>query len=350
MILFLGFHVTDKVQNTVGVSSLVIIPRNELDKVIRQGNTRLLVKDGRVSVTNEIRRHNIVIVISKNTSHFPLGCLFDGCTDCLVRSALFQASRQVDNRDIDSWHAERHSGKLSVEFRNDLTDGLGSTSRGRNDVVTSSASSTPVLLRWSIDSLLSGSDGVNSCHETLSQAEFVIDNLGKRGKAVGGARSVGYDIHGILVQLVIDSHDKHGCICGRSRDDNLLGTSIKVLSSLFQGSENTSRFDNIISSDIAPLDVGWIQFSKDLDGLAINMNGVGRLVVRHFLRSTSMHSVILVHVFHVVHRNEWIIHANDFNLWVLGGGAHYKTTDSAKAIDSNFDGRHGVAFQVDSSW
>ena len=46
------------------------------------------------------------------------------------------------------------------------------------------------LSAGSIDSLLGGSVGMDGGHETLNNAELVVDDLGQGSKAVGGARGV----------------------------------------------------------------------------------------------------------------------------------------------------------------
>ena len=74
--------------------------------------------------------------------------------------------------------------EFAVQLRNDLTHGFGST-RGRgNDVVVGAATATPVLGRWSIDSLLSGCGRVDGAHETLDDAELVIEHFGKGSKTI----------------------------------------------------------------------------------------------------------------------------------------------------------------------
>lgn len=45
---------------------------------------------------------------------------------------------------------------------------------------------------------LCGGDGVDGGHQTLDDLEVVVDDLGHRGQAVGGAAGVGDDMHGGL--------------------------------------------------------------------------------------------------------------------------------------------------------
>jgi len=93
---------------------------------------------------------------------------------------------------------------------------LGSTSAGRNDVGGSGASTTPVLGGGAVDRLLGSGVGVDSSHETLDDAKLVVQDLGKRSQAVGGARSIGKNVHVLGVLPEVDTAHEHGGIGRRS--------------------------------------------------------------------------------------------------------------------------------------
>ena len=76
-------------------------------------------------------------------------------------------------------------------MRNDLSNCLGSTCGGRDNVVVDSTTTTPVLGGRTINRLLGGSSSVNSGHQAFLNAKCVIDDLGKGSQTVGGARGVG---------------------------------------------------------------------------------------------------------------------------------------------------------------
>ena len=80
--------------------------------------------------------------------------------------------------------------EFPIERRNDLANGLGSTSGRRDDVVVDATSTTPVLVRRAVDGLLSRGGGVNGSHQTFDDAKVVVNDLSKRGKAVGCARCI----------------------------------------------------------------------------------------------------------------------------------------------------------------
>lgn len=84
------------------------------------------------------------------------------------------------------------------------------------------------LARGTINSFLGSGGGVDSGHETLHNLKVVMNDLGKRSQAVGGAGGVGNNLHGWLVSLKVDSTDKHGGISTGGRNDDLLGTTLQV--------------------------------------------------------------------------------------------------------------------------
>ena len=80
--------------------------------------------------------------------------------------------------------------ELALERGDDLADGLSGTSRRGDDVVADGTTTTPVLVRRTVDRTLGSSRGVDGGHETLDYAELVVDDLGKGRKAVRRAGSV----------------------------------------------------------------------------------------------------------------------------------------------------------------
>jgi hypothetical protein len=57
---------TQEVNDTAGVAPLVVVPRDELDKVVVQRDTGLGVEDGRVGVANHVRGDDVVLGVGKN--------------------------------------------------------------------------------------------------------------------------------------------------------------------------------------------------------------------------------------------------------------------------------------------
>ena len=139
---------------------------------------------------------------------------------------------------------------------------------------------------------------MNGGHEATDDAELFVENLGDRSEAVGGAGSVGDDLL-TSVGLVVNTIDEHrSCILGRSRHDDLLGTSLEVSRSEFFGEEEASGFNNDVYVKSAPSDVGRILFSEDLDLVAVDDEEVAfdlDVVVE-----STVDGVVLQHVCEVV--------------------------------------------------
>lgn len=211
--------VADEVKDTARVSPLVVVPRDELDKVVVQGDTSLSIENGGVVVSVQVGRDNLILSVAENALELSLRGSLDGSLDFLVGGWLLQADGQVDNGDVLGWDTESHTGELAVELWDNLSDSLSGTGGGWDDVGGSGTSSSPVLVGWTVDGLLGGSERVDGGHETLNNTEVIVDDLGQWGKAVGGARSVGEDVDVWGVLVLVDTNDEHWSVSGRSGDD-----------------------------------------------------------------------------------------------------------------------------------
>jgi len=159
----------------------------------------------------------------------------------------------------------------TLEIWDDLSDSLGGTGARGDDVLSSGTASTPILSRGTINGLLGSGVGVDSSHETLDDGELIVDDLSERSKAVGCARGVGDDLNIGLVGLVVDTHNVHGSISRRSRDDNLLGASLDVCLGLLGGGEDTGGLDDVVCTSLAPWDVGGVALSVEFDLLSVDL-------------------------------------------------------------------------------
>ena len=73
-----------------------------------------------------------------------------------------------------------------------------------------------------------------------------------------------------LVGLVVDTHDEHRSIGGRSRDDDLLGATLQVSIGLLGGGEDTGGLDDVLGTSLGPGDVGGVTLHVELDPLAVD--------------------------------------------------------------------------------
>lgn len=63
-------------------------------------------------------------------------------------------------------------------------------------------------------------------HESLYDAEVVMNDLSQRGQAVGGAAGINNNLDGVVILLMIHTHYKHGGISRRKRDDDPFGSTL----------------------------------------------------------------------------------------------------------------------------
>jgi len=61
------FNVGQEVEDATGVAPLVVVPGNELDEVLVERDTGLRIEDGRVVITVQVRRDNVVLGVCENT-------------------------------------------------------------------------------------------------------------------------------------------------------------------------------------------------------------------------------------------------------------------------------------------
>jgi hypothetical protein len=207
---------------------------------------------------------------------------------------------------------------------------LSGTSRGRDNVGTGATSSTPVFARGTIDGLLGSSGSVDSGHKTFNDGEVIIDDLGKRSKAVGGARSVGDDFIFRLVGIQVDTNNEHRSISRGSRDDDLLGSTSNVSLCLVNSGEDTSRFNYVVSTVLTPRDLGGVLLGVDVDGLAVD-NELAILSLNGTLEAT-VGGVILEHVDHIFKRNEGIVDGDNLEVGVLQSNAKNDTANTTKSV------------------
>lgn len=128
-----------------------------------------------------------------------------------------------------------------------------------------------------------------------------------------------------------------------------------------QGKCRTGGFDDVVSSGVAPLDLGRVQLVGDANGLAIHQqlavvhdDGAGVLAVHSVVLNYIWVSEIkskagcqlnkktdtyVEHVLHVVNGNERIVDSNNLDLRIQPGSAQDETTDASKPVNSDFDSR-----------
>ena len=187
--------------------------------------------------------------------------------------------------------------------------------------------------------------GVNGGHETLLNAQAIVECLCQRCEAVGSTGSIGNNVVLRWVVIsVVHANDK-GCvfILRWSGDDDLLSTSIQVSLGSFSISEETGGFNDDIDVLLAPLQVLRITLSGNDDLLAIN--GDGLVIVLNISIEATEHGVILEQMSEGVIVGE-VVDSHDLNVGTaLFDGTEEVATNTAKAVDT-YTNRHNVLLTV----
>lgn len=335
-------NVVGEIDESVGVSPLVVVPRDELDEVGGERDTSLGVEDGGSGVSDEVRGDNLISSVSKNTLEGSLRSLSDGVADLLVGSGLVESDGEVDDGDVDGGDSEGHTGELSLELGNDETDGLGSSGGGGDDVGGGSSSGSPVLssLGGSVNDELGGGHGVDGGHETLNDSVVVVDDLSEGGEAVGGARGVGDDVLVSLVVVVVDSDDVGGgaLVLSGGRHDDLLGSSLQVSGALLLVEESSGGLANDVGSDGAPRNVLGVLLGEEGDLLTVDVDGVVSFL-GDLERESSVNRVVLELVDEVIDVHEGVVDGGDIGGLVLEGSSEDESSDSSETVDTKSE-RH----------
>ena len=325
----------DEVNDLVGIAPFIVVPGADLDKLVGQGDAGLGVENRGTGIGIEVGGNDRLIGVAEDALQLALGSLLHGVADFLIGGGLGEVAGQVNDRNIGRRDAQRHAGQLAVEFGDDLADSLGGAGGRRDDVVSRRTAAAPILGGDAVNRLLGGGDGMDRGHEALSDAPVVVQDLGQRSQAVGGAGSVGNKVHIAGVLILVDAHDEHrGIVLGGGAHNDLLGAGGEMALRLFLGQEQAGGFDDIFSADLAPGQIFFFALAENSDLAAIDDQGM--IGVGNFAVKLAVDRVILEHISHIIRRDE-VVDADNFNIGMRKTGAENQTADAAKTIDTNFN-------------
>ena len=176
-------------------------------------------------------------------------------------------------------------------------------------------------------------------HEALDDAEVVINNLGQRRKAVGGAGSVGHDLDVGGVSIEVDAADEHRrVVLGRAGEHDDLRAGIQMILRLFLGQERAGALEHILNAQLTPGQELRITVVEQRNTLAVDDQGrVFAFLKINGAVEAAMHGVILHGICQLLGRFVRSIDGDDLNIVSADRGAEYQTADTAEAIDANFN-------------
>lgn len=330
---------SDEINDTAGVTPLVIVPGEDLDEIANNhGGER--VEDGGVAVSNDIAGNDGLVAVLNNSGVSSSG-LLDALVDGGGGDGLLSNPGEISARASGNRDTEGEAIELALESGNDLTDGLGGTGGGGNDVDGGVTGTAEIVVDLIADTLVIGV-GVDSGHETADNTEFVVEGLGDGGEAVSGAGSVG-DAKVLVLELVsVDTADDGGIavILGGNSDDDLLGTSldvaiITVLNTIRALAEDTGGFDNNIDVQGSPWEIlGTAFLTKDNNEVFTDHDVTVRFTVLNGLVELAEDRVPLQKVSEGLARSK-IVDGNDLeDLGVLAEDTEDNTTNTTETVNS----------------
>jgi len=338
-------HDLDEINYLVAVAELIVIPAADLYEGIGQVNTCGSIVDRGQRAIKEVAGNDCILGVSENTLEVGLGGLLHRGINLLLGSRLLEVDSKVNDGNIEGRYTHRNSGKLAVELRDYLANSLCGASGRRDDVAGSGTSAPPVLstLGRTINGQLGSGGRVNGGHETGLDAEVVIENLGDRSEAVGGARCVGNDLLA-LVGIGVDTAYEHVSLTtvftllGRSGENYILSACLEMLLGTIHGQIETGGLNDVLGAYLSPLDVLCIPLSEDADILSVYNESViilyGNLTVE-----TAVHGIILKKISEIVNRKK-VVDRNYFYIILVGlleSGAEDETADTTESVNTNFN-------------
>ena len=180
---------------------------------------------------------------------------------------------------------------------------------------------------------------VDRRHPAAAQAEALVQHLGHRGQAVGGARGVGDDPVPRRVVLVVVDAEHQGQVgtLGRGADDHGLRARGEVLRGVVPLREQAGRLHHDVHAEVAPGKGRRVALGQHLEVARAHPQPAA--FDRHLVGQVAEHRVVLeqvgqrLRIRDVVDRDEL-----DILLAALQGGPHDVAADPSEPVDPHLDG------------
>ncbi len=181
---------------------------------------------------------------------------------------------------------------------------------------------------------------VHGGHQAAVDAEAILQHLGHRGQAVGGAAGIGNDVVLLGIVLIVVDAQANGNILafGRRTNNYLLAASGDMGPRLFRVGEATGRLDHDIDVEVAPGQIGRIALGQCPDFHALVANRDDELVFRRLdlALELAIGAVVAQQMSQCFVIGQ-IVNRDDFNLVgiALQNRLEHLTTNASKAVDCN---------------
>jgi hypothetical protein len=112
-----GSAVDSQVDQTVGVSPFVIVPRDDLVEVVVKENASTSINGGGMLVVDQVARHKLFLRVSKDTVHGSVGSFLESGKDFFTTCSLFRTEGQIHDGNICSRDLWIEKGRRSIYQR-----------------------------------------------------------------------------------------------------------------------------------------------------------------------------------------------------------------------------------------
>jgi len=177
-----------QISGSTGVAPFVVIPRDDLDElaIVAKHLGKVSRKNAAVGIVNNVAANDRVGGEEQDALERSFSGGLDGGVDAILGRFLRQIARQVNDAARRDRNPHRDAGQFALQFRNDQTDGLGRTGARRNDVQGRGAGTIQVRVGLILNVLVVRVS-VHGRHQTLLDAECLVQNLGNRCQTIGRA-------------------------------------------------------------------------------------------------------------------------------------------------------------------
>ena len=278
-------------------------------------------------------------VEAQHALHRAFGCGLQDFVDFVLGGVTAGLEGQVNQRNIDGGNAYGEAIELALQFRQHQTHGLGGTGLGGDHVFGGGTGAAQVLVTHVGQHLVVGK-GVDGGHQALGHANGVVQCLGHRCQAVGGAGSVGHHGHGAGQHIVVHAVHDGGVnvVAARGGNQHLLGTGIQVNLAFFLAGEGTGTFQYQVYIQGFPRQFGRIAGGEERNLLAVDQQVF--FIVADVCRKTTVHGVELGQV-GVGGQIASSVDGNNLEIVVqvvFVNGAQNLTANTAVAVDRDANG------------
>ncbi len=173
---------------------------------------------------------------------------------------------------------------------------------------------------------------MNGGHDTTFDADGVVQHLGKRGEAVGGARTIRDHLVDRQQVIVVHAEDNGLLdVFGRSRDQNLLGAAFQMDFSLLAVVELAGAFQNDVAA--GPVQFRRVIGREHFHRALADVHGVP--VDNDVITETTVDTVVAQQVGAGLERASRV-HLNHFHVFArcFSDMSQRAAADTAKSVDA----------------